>query len=166
MTTTKATRTIEISGKTVKVTLERGTWEEEIRLDGTLCGTKTHLVDRTEIALYQDGKMLTHGAQINPMPKQHKYLAQAIKSGSVGIIGGDWFVKADTAAQIEAAIAELEAENPKTEEMIAMEAESAERKATAERNLARMEAEERERQQNPGWCKRCGDYTYGDCGHR
>lgn len=133
MTTQTATRTIEISsGKTIKVTIERGTWEEEIRLDGTLCGTKTHAVDRTEIALYAGSKRLAYGSALEPLPTRHSKLADAIKAGCVGIVGRELFVKPETADAIRSALEELDAENPKTAEQIAIEIQRAAAKAAGE----------------------------------
>lgn len=125
------TRTIETSGKTIKVTLERGTWEEEIRLDGMLCGTETHAVDRTEIALYDGSKKLAYGSSLDALPTQHSKLNQAIEAGCVGIVGNEWFVKSKTAETIRTALAALEAENPKTIEQIAIENQETEAKAKA-----------------------------------
>ena len=166
MTTKTATRIISANnGKTIKVTLERGVWDEEIRLDGMLCGTKPHLVNRTEITLYDGSKKLATSESLDPLPKRHNQLAQAIKAGCVAVIGRDCFVKQGSADAIRAALAELEVENPKTPEMIAMEQADAERERIGNENMARMAAEQREREAHIGWCKRCQDYTYGDCGH-
>jgi hypothetical protein len=165
MTIRTSTRTLNANGKTIEVTLERGTWEDEIRLDGTLCGTKTIKVDRTTIALYDHGKRLAYGESLDPLPAKHSQLAQAIKAGSVGIVGNVWFVQPATAAMIRQALAEVEEENPKTPEMIAIESAEAKRERIAEENQARVTAEQKERASHPGWCKRCQSYTYGDCGH-
>jgi hypothetical protein len=163
MTTKTATREIKLTDTTVKVSIERGTWEEEIRLDGTLCSTKTNAVDRTEIALYDGSKRLAYGKAIDPLPRKHSDLAKAIKAGCVGIVGGRWFIKSDTADAIRAALAELDAENPKTAEMTAIEQAEQERKRIGEQNMARIEAERRERNSHPGWCNKCHSYCYGDC---
>src|SRR3990167_5930192 len=114
MTTITASRMISTNGKMIKVTLERGTWDEEIRLDGMLCGTRTHKVDRTEIALYDGSKKLAYGDALEPLPTRHSKLDQAIKAGCVGIVGNAWFVQSATAETIRTALAELEAELPKT----------------------------------------------------
>lgn len=132
MATVTKTKTISINGKTIKVTLERGTWVEDIHLDGWLCGTKTHAVDRTEIALYDGSERLAYGASLNPLPKRHPKLSDAIKAGCVGIVGYEWFVKSETAAAITAALAELDADNPKTDEQSSIEMQEAAAKAKAE----------------------------------
>lgn len=160
-------KTIPLNGKTLKVTLERGVWDEEVHLDGTPTGTyRTYLVERTKIALYDDRKELVSGDALAPLPKQHRQLSAAVQQGCVGMVGREWFVKPATADAIRKALAELEEDNPKTARQIQLEAEAEERQRIGEENLRRMEAEQRERERHPGWCKRCQDYTYGDCGHR
>ena len=133
MATITKSKSIILNGKTVKVTLERGTWIEDVRLDGMLCGTKTHVVDRTEIALYDDrDNRLSYGSTLDPMPTRHGSLKQAIEAGCVGIVGSEWFVKAETASAIRAALIELDADNPKTADQIAIETQRAAAKASAE----------------------------------
>lgn len=62
---------------------------------------------------------------------------------------------------------ELDAELPKTDEYLALEAEEKRKKAETERlaeeNLNWMAAEHKERTSHPGWCEKCGSYCYGDC---
>ena len=133
MATITKSKSIVLNGKMVKVTLERGTWVEDVRLDGALCGTKTHVVDRTEIALYDDrDNRLSYGSTLDSMPTRHGSLKQAIEAGCVGIVGREWFVKPHTAEAIRTALAELEAENPKTPEQTAIETERAAIKANTE----------------------------------
>lgn len=132
MSTTTKSKSIKIGAKTVKVTIERGTWDETIGLDGMDCGIKTHSIDRTEIALYDGSKKLSSGNTLSALPKQHSKLADAVKAGCVGIVGNSWFVKPETADAIRSALAELEAENPKTAEQIAIETRKAEAQARAD----------------------------------
>lgn len=132
MATTTKTKTININGKTVKVMLERGTWIEDIHLDGMLCGTKMHTIDRTEIALYDGSERLAYGSTLKPLPERHPKLAEAKRAGCVGIVGHEWFVKSETADTIRIALAELEAENPKTPEQVELERDKATAKAQAE----------------------------------
>ena len=132
MATITKTKTIDISGKTIKVTLERGTWDEQIYLDGMLCGTKTHAVDHTEIALYDGDKRLAYGNAINGLPARHPKLAEAKKVGCVGLVGRDWFVKSETADLINSALTELERENPKTAAQVAIEKAKADAQAQAD----------------------------------
>ncbi len=166
MTTKTTTRTIAFGQNTIKISLERGTWTEETSLDGWVCGSKTHLVDRTEIIYYKDGKAVASGCSIDPLPKKHPKLAEILKAGCVACIGGNWMIKADTASAIRQALDEVEAENPKTPEMIVLEQEEIKLQQRREKALDEYQAERRERESHPGWCKRCQDYTWGDCGHR
>jgi len=88
MTTITASRMISTNGKTIKVSLERGTWDEEIRLDGMLCGTKTHPIDRTEIVIYDaSGKAVASGSGLSGLSKAYNQYNEAIKRGCIGMVG-------------------------------------------------------------------------------
>lgn len=157
----------KVNGKTIKVTLERGTWEEEINLDGFVCGSKTHLVDRLEITLLDGNKRVDSGSKIDEMKNytRHPNYNAAIKAGCVGLIGNKWFVKAETVEIINEMIKNVEKDNPITGEMIAIKNEEMKKEMIARKNLEEIEKMDRNREKHAGWCKICEDWTYGDCGH-
>jgi len=134
MTTKTVTRTWNSKGFTFKVTVEQGIWEEERYLDGQFIGIKAHPIDKVEIALYDNnGKLLDSGREIEPLPKQHTQLAQAIKAGCVGLIGRRLFIGPENKTKIEQTLAEIKAEiGPKTEEQIKLEKDIADAKAAGE----------------------------------
>src|SRR3972149_1252306 len=120
MTTITASRMISTNGKTIKVSLERGTWDEEIRLDGMPSGAKTHPIDRTEIVIYDaSGKAVASGSGLSGLSKAYNQYNEAIKRGCIGMVG-KCYLMPDTYNLIASALAELEAENPKTAEQIAI----------------------------------------------
>lgn len=163
MTTKTTTKTVNINGITVKVTVERGTWVEEIMWDGYNTGrTQTHLVDRTLITVSRDGTELTSDSSINPLPARHSQLEAAKKAGCVAMIGSS-FIKPETANIIRQALAECTAENPKTPEMITLENEAAEREEAERKAYAMRMQEQRELEAMPGYCKKCHSFCYGDC---
>lgn len=158
-----ATKTLKTSKTIVTVTLERGVYDHENRLDGMLCSTERRYFENTEIAICDaSGKRLTSGSKIEPLNKKHTHYAQAIKAGCVAMVGNA-FLHPDTRDWIVNALAELEAENPKSDEQIALEAAEAKRRRIGEENLDRMAREYAERRQHPGWCDKCQSYCYGDC---
>lgn len=130
--TNKHTVTREIGGgNSVRVTVERGTWDEEKRLDGECVGTETHAVDRTEIELLRGGKVLVKDDRITRLSdlsaKQQK---EAKKSGYAGMVGKAW-LKPDTLEIVESAITEAEDAVQKTSEQIAIEDAESESEAEA-----------------------------------
>jgi len=166
--TTKTTSTEKtMNGKTIKVTLNRGVFEEEIRLDGQLTGTKSHLFDKLEIFLFDGTKRLESGSKIDSIENhtRHPNYQNAVKAGCVGLVGRNWFVKSETENVINEMIDIVASENPITEEMITLKNQEAEKELIAKKNMEAIEKMEREQEKHAGWCKICKDWTYGDCGH-
>ena len=67
MDTNKHTAKRELKGgNTAEVTIERGTWDEKVSLDGWETGTiKTHLIDRTEIVIKNKaGRVIVSGSEL------------------------------------------------------------------------------------------------------
>lgn len=159
MTINKHTATRKTSnGKTIEVKIERGTWTEEVHLDGSPTGTyKTHTIDSTVINLLdENGKVLVSGSEIKPMSygKIHysKDYPKAVGLGCVGMLGRA-YIKQDTMDLILSALAEAEAAAPKTAEQIDIEnAKAAAQKSydewqnSAEQKAARKFAREMERE--------------------
>lgn len=127
MTTNKHTATRTTSnGKKIEVKIERGTWTEEVHLDGSPTGTyKTHTIDRTVINLLdENGKVLVSESEVKPMSygKIHysKDYSKAVGLGCVGMLGRA-YIKQDTMDLILSALAEAEAAAPKTAEQVEIE---------------------------------------------
>ncbi|MBP8055086.1 MAG: hypothetical protein KA314_04560 [Chloroflexi bacterium] len=127
MKTNKHTVTRTTSnGKKIEVTIERGTWTEEVHLDGSPTGTyETYTIDRTSIKMMDTtGKILASDSSVKPMSygKIHyaKDYAKAVSLGCVGMVGNA-YIKQATMDLISSAIAEAEAGAPKTQEQIDIE---------------------------------------------
>jgi hypothetical protein len=163
MTTKTSTRTIVNKSNKIVVKLERGTYERENRLDGMLTSTDTILVNRTEIAVYVNGSLVADADRLGGMPARHNQLKEALAAGCTNMIGGKVFVKAETASAILAALEELDIENPKTDEMLALEAEEKRIQERAQRMAIEAERLQWEIESHPGYCKKCHSYCYGDC---
>jgi uncharacterized Zn ribbon protein len=115
------------SGKTIEVTVERGTWNEEISLDGMATGTiKTHIIDSTNIILRdQSGKALTTGDSIDMVtPLLYHNHAELISKGAVARIG-DAYITREIVDLANDAIAECIAAAPKTAEQVAIDTANA-----------------------------------------
>jgi len=165
--TTKIT-TVEnktTSGKVIKVTLMRGTRDEEIRLDGTYIRTQSHLVNDLVIKLLDGNKVLDSGKTISPMNnnKNHSQYNNAVKAGCVGLIGQRWFVTPETEKIINEMIATVESDNLTTSDMITIKNIEVEKNLIAQKNMEENDKRERELQNSAGYCNKCGTYCYGDC---
>jgi hypothetical protein len=145
-TTTRKTTT----GQTVEVTIERGTWTENVTADGMDIGLiKTHVVNTTTITLRDAaGKTLASASEIAPLSRAYSQYAEAVKAGCVGMIGRA-YIKQATYDLIVDAIAEASANAPKTAKQTEIETAEANRKAAREAWLASAEGKadsaERER---------------------
>lgn len=126
MTTNKYTATRTTStGNTIEVTVENGTWDENINLDGWDTGSiKTHLIHHTNIAIKDGSKILTSADTIRPLGKFDK-------SAPVSAIAklGNAYIGQKAHDLIVSAIAEAEANAPKTARQIEIETAEAELKA-------------------------------------
>jgi hypothetical protein len=114
-----------LSGKTIEVTIERGTYSREVRLDGMPTGTyKTEVIDATTITLRDaSGKVLASESEIRPLScgKGLRNYSQAVKMGCKGMIGDHVFLSAETYDAIVSALAEANAAAPKTAEQVEIE---------------------------------------------
>lgn len=160
-----ATRTINRkSGAKIEITLTRDVIDDIAYADGYNIKVGRKLVDRTEIVMTTADGHKERGnavAVLNP-----KFSAQAIQKGAYAYINPRAYLSRDAYDLVMAALAELEAEVGKSDEYRALEQAQARRLARAEADSRQMAAEQAARAQQPGWCQRCGDWTYGDCGHR
>lgn len=142
MDTNKHTATRKTpSGATVAVTVERGTWDEQVSSDGWDTGiVKTHLVNKTSIVLIDaTGKTLTSSDRVTPMsaakilsPRSYQ---DAVKAGAAGMVGSAYISRA-VLDLITDAQAEAEAAAPKTAKQIEIETAEANRQAAHEAWLA------------------------------
>jgi hypothetical protein len=168
----KATKTAETASATIKITLHRGVYDDTVYADGwnLPAGRKTYEIYDVVLTPTAGGKeVITHGK-----PGDFAFLSKpgqgkGVPAGAVARLG-DAYIGKTTYDAIMGLIAALDAELPKSAEQVALEQAAAvaeaKRKTLAEENERRMDAEREERESHPGWCKRCEDYTYGDCGHR
>lgn len=136
-----ATKTVVTkSGKTIKVELVRHMQDKIANLDGDRFVTGRELVEYTNICFFDDsGKVIAKGSDIAAL--NPKLDAKWISQGAVGRVDKA-FVPQSIADQITAALAELDAENPKSDEQVTMEQAKAEAHACWESEVPAMMAAE------------------------
>lgn len=143
-----ATKTVTTkSGKTIKVEMIRKVQDKVSYADGYNIVTGREIVEYTEIYFYdQAGKVIARG---NEMTMLHPKLdAKMIEKGAVARVG-DAYLPQENADLITAALAQLDAENPKSDEQLAMEQAKADAEARWEADLpAIMAAEAFDRKMN------------------
>lgn len=134
-----ATKTVTTkSGKTIKVELVREVQDKIAYADGDNIKIGREIVEYTNITFFdQAGKVVAKGREMTML--HPKIDAKMIEKGAVARVG-DAFLPQENADLIIAALAELDAENPKSDEQLAME----QRKAAAH---ARWEAEAPQRRE-------------------
>lgn len=137
------------SGKTVKVELVRKVQDKIVNLDGDKFVTGREIVEYTNITFFdQSGKVVASGNEVGMLHPGIPTNAKMIAQGAVARIG-DAYISQEVVDQINAALAELDAENPKSDEQLAMERAKAEAHARWEADLpAMMAAEEFDRKMN------------------
>lgn len=134
MQTNEYTAIRKAKSGTIEVTIERGTWDEEISLDGWKTGSiKTHVVNEQRIVLRdKNGKALASGNGISEMNRVlYRNYDELVAKGAIARVG-DAFIGQDTLDLINEAIAEAEENAPKTDRQIEIETAEAEQKARAE----------------------------------
>lgn len=132
------------SGNIIVVELERRVQDKVSYADGYNMVVGREVVERTKIKfLDRNGKLVAEGNEVQKLyPKISRMDAQAMEQGAVGKVGTGAYVRQEVLDQINAALAELDAENPKSDEQLAIEAAKAEALARYEAELpAMMEAE-------------------------
>jgi hypothetical protein len=141
-----ATKTLTTkTGSTIQINFERRVQDKVAYADGYNIVVGREIVELTEIILSKEGKVIASGRELSMLspkiPSNAKYIAQ----GAVARVG-EAFVRQEVADKIAAALAELDAENPKSEEQLAIEQAKAEAHARWEAEApARWEAEKFER---------------------
>lgn len=140
-TTTHTATRKTATGSIVEVTIERGTWDENVTADGMDIGLiKTHIVNTVTITLRDaTGKFLASSDRVIPMSAAKvlspKSYPDAVKAGCVGMVGAA-YIKPATRDLIVSAIDEAEGAAPKTAKQIEIETAEANRKAAHEAWLA------------------------------
>jgi hypothetical protein len=129
---TIATKTISLNGKTIKISLIRGVDDRENRLDGMLVSISREIAEYTEIVIYDaSGKAIASGSKLSGLSRGYNQYDEAVKRGCKGMVG-KCYLMPETYDAIAVALAELDAENPKTDEQIEIEARKAAAKAAGE----------------------------------
>lgn len=117
-----ATKTIVTkSGKSVEIEFERKVQDKVAYADGYNIVTGREIVERTYITFRdQAGKVLAQGREIAMVdPRFNKNAAAMIAKGAVARLG-DAYISQELVDLINAALAELDAENPKSDEQLAI----------------------------------------------
>lgn len=133
-----ATKTITTkSGKTIKVELVREVQDKVAYADGQNIVTGREIVEYSNIWFYDGKKLIAAGKEVRPLTGTNA--KQMAAQGAVAQIGKAAITQ-QVAEQIQATFAELEAENPKSAEYLAIKQAQVDR-------LARWEAEEPQRRE-------------------
>lgn len=135
------------SGKTIKVELVRNVQDKVAYADGHNIVIGREIYERTSITLYdQAGKRIAHGSEMTTL--HPKLDAKMIEKGAVARVG-DAYLPQENVDLIKAALAELDIENPKSDEQLAIEQAKVNAHARWEADLpAMMAAEAFEREMN------------------
>lgn len=141
-------KTITIKpGTTLKIEFVRKVQDKVSYADGYNIVTGREVVEYTNFTFFNEsGKSIARGRDMTML--HPKFDAAMTAKGAAARIG-DAYIRQEIADKINAAVAELEAENPKSEEQLAIEKAQAEAHARWEAELpAMMEAEAFERKMN------------------
>lgn len=128
------------SGKTVNVEFVRKVQDKVSYADGWNIVTGREIIEYQNITLLDGKKVIACGRGVDKLHPGIPTNAKMIARGAVARIG-DAYIPQELVNQIESVLAELDAENPKSEEQLAIEHDKAVAKA-------RMEAEEPKRRQH------------------
>lgn len=145
-----ATKTVTTpSGKSIKVELVRSVQDKVSYADGYNIVTGREIVEFINIWFYDAaGKLLAHGrtmTMLSPKRPDHKDL---IAKGAVARVGNAYLTR-ENADLVTTLLAELEADNPKSDEQLEIERKKAAAHARWEADLPAMrEAEEFDRKMN------------------
>jgi hypothetical protein len=151
------------SGVQIIVTLTRDVVDNVSYADGYNIKIGRQLIDRTEIKTIMPDGHQDSGSTVTVL--NPKYDAKYIAKGAYARFAPMAFVSREAYDWIMAALAELDAEVGKSDEFLALEAAEARKRQEGEAELERQAAERVARKRQVGWCERCQDWTYGDCGH-
>lgn len=132
------------SGKTIKVEMVREVQDKVAFADGDNIVVGREIVEYENIYFYDGKKLLASGKSISPMIGRNAESMR--KQGAVAQIG-NVAISQQVADMIQAAFAELDSENPKSQEYLAIKKSQADA-------LARWEAEEPMRRQREDFMRK------------
>jgi len=119
------------TGAYIIVKLQRGFVEEPLNLDGHDCGSRViGTVDLYTIEVYSGGKRVASGYDYYEMPRNDSNYSRAIANGCTHKVGNA-YLKPEHVEKINAAKAQLDADNPKSDAQVEYEA----------KEIAKLEAE-------------------------
>jgi hypothetical protein len=160
-----ATKTIlRKSGTKIEISLTRDEIDNISFADGDNINLGRKIAERTSITLTMPNGQREYGSQPTVLDTRRVSNKALIAQGAYASIGNACFQK-DAYDEIMAALAELDAQIGKSDEYMILKQAEEDSKARGEANERRLAAEQTERESRPGYCRRCHDYTYGDCGH-
>jgi hypothetical protein len=164
---TTATRTAETEKAIITIKLTREVIDDVHYMDGYNISAGREVYENYEVKITHKASGKTIKARGKPGGFAFFKKADQFGKMPAGAYAriGDAYITEEIYDIAMSMIAELDAEIAKSDEQVAIEIASAEIKRQAEANQSRIEAEYSERRNNSGWCSRCNDWTYGDCGH-
>ena len=161
-----ATRTTETDNIKIEIKLTREVIDKVAYMDGYNLPAGREVYESYDVTL--TGKRTGKAIRTSGKPGDFAFFCpQGAYSGKypAGAYArvGDTYIAKDVYDLAMSMIAELDAEVARTDEQVALEQAEIERKRIGEQNMARLEAERKERESHPGWCPNCQSYCYGDC---
>src|SRR5574340_24838 len=162
---TKATETRETESAKIEITLTRDVTDKTAFMDGYNLNAWREVYEAYEVKI--TGKKNGKTIRTTGKPGGFAFFSTPGSGAPAGAVArvGDAYVGQvvyDTCMDM---IAGLDAKLPKSDEQIALEDKTAENKRIGDENVRQAAAARKERESHSGWCKRCQDWTYGDCGH-
>jgi hypothetical protein len=158
----KATKTAETEKAKIEVTLARDVTDETAYLDGWDLPTgerKAVEIWDVKVTILESG----HVMWTTGKPGDGQLLKQEqTKYGTAYKMSTNNYIGPAIYAVVQSLMAALDAEMPKTDEQIALEA--AEAKRIAAKTAAFRPAEQEPAHGVNGYCRKCHSYCYGDCG--
>jgi hypothetical protein len=161
----KTTKTQETEKAIYQITLTREIMDKVAFLDGDSRVTGREVYESYEIRITPKatGKTFVHSGKPGAFAflelpfRQEKY-----PQGAYARLGNA-YISQDVYDILTGMIEELNAENEKSDEQVAIENAEAAKKQKAIENEKRINAEQAERETHDGWCNKCHSYCYGDC---
>lgn len=157
------TRTVETENSIITVRFDREVIDSVAYADGWNITTGREIREGFSTSFYsrKAGKIV---ASSNDRPV-HVAAGRNVPAGAVAKLG-QAYLSQQVLDLVVAAMAECEAELPKSDEQIALELAAAAREESRKASEAAEVAKAAARNQHPGWCNRCHSYCYGDCQSR
>lgn len=162
---TSVTKTTQTENAIITVTLTRTVSNKTAYADGYNIKTGREVYENYEIKIVskKNGqKMWTTGK-----PGEFAFLniitdkSKITKGGYARL--GDAYISKNLYDIINGIVNELDTEVSKNDEQVALELAAETSKKIGDETAARIEAENRKRNNHTGWCNKCQSYCYGDC---